>query len=82
MANQWMITADKIDNGESNGRKSAGFKSGVKMPVLFKMYDDDNILYFEGVMQEQDFHPLDEYGVGFGCTGMKTSINGKPFTWL
>lgn len=45
MANQWMITEDKINDGESKGLKSYGFKPGVDMPVRFKMFDDDNNLW-------------------------------------
>ncbi|WP_153307647.1 hypothetical protein [Desulfospira joergensenii] len=82
MINQWMITVDYIENGQANGRKSTGFKSGIKMPVRFKIYDDDMNLYFEGVMKEADFHPLDEFAAAYGCVHVKISEDGKPFTWL
>ena len=39
----------------------------------FRMYDDDNILYFEGRqisdMDSTGFEPLDDFGMpGYGCT--------------
>jgi hypothetical protein len=75
MANQWMITKDLIDDGANEGRKSAGFKPGKPMTVKFRMYDDDMELYFTGIMEEEDFHPLDDFGMpGYGCTTLETNI--------
>jgi len=77
MANQWMITDDFIDDGLNNGRKSIGFKSGKEMKVRFRIYDDDGILYFAGVSERHDFHPLDDFAVSYGCTMLKTKVSGS-----
>lgn len=73
MYNQWIIDKDIIEHGETDGTKCAGYDEAMKMPVKFKMYDDDGNLYFEGRMQEHDFHPLDEFGMpSYGCTYIET----------
>ncbi len=82
MSNQWIITKDIIEDGEAEGIKSSSFDKNIEMPVSFQLFDDDEILYLEGKMEKQDFHPLDELGQGYGCTHLKTSINGNLFTVL
>ncbi|RLC24905.1 MAG: hypothetical protein DRH93_03360 [Deltaproteobacteria bacterium] len=94
MSNQWKITKDLINKplsrgsdsycyGTELGTTSKVFEMGRPMPVKFRLYDDDENLYFEGVMEEEDFHPLDDIGTpGYGCTGIRTSVNNKPFRVL
>lgn len=82
MANQWIITKDIIEDGAAEGTTSAIFKDNIKMPVRFKLFDDDQELYLVGRMEKEDFNLLDELGRGYGCTEIKTSKNGKPFTTL
>ena len=94
MENQWKITEDKINEtiktesgeytfGTEINTTSGTFTMGVDLPVRFKMYDDDGELYLEGRMQIEDFHPLDDLGTpSYGCTEIKTSIKGRPFTTL
>jgi hypothetical protein len=84
MANQWMITEDKINTPKvEESRKSTGFKTGKQLPVRFRLLDDDREVYFMGRMEEEDFHPLDDFGMpGYGCTIIETSVNGKPFEIL
>ncbi len=49
-----------------------------KMPFRFRLYDDDEILYFEGIISDSSsFDPLDEVGVGYGCTEERVFENGK-----
>jgi hypothetical protein len=44
----------------------------------FKMYDDDRNLYYEGLSKINfSFDPLDEMGVGAGCTEIHYFENGK-----
>lgn len=45
----------------------------------FKMYDDDNTLYYEGRAIDCDFEPLDHYGMpNAGCTSIwYAGANGK-----
>lgn len=42
---------------------------------LFKLYDGDGILYFEGkLLDDPDldgFEPLDSFGIDFGCTEIR-----------
>jgi hypothetical protein len=43
-----------------------------KFPYFFRLYDDDNELYFEGYSDDDSsFEPLDSIGQSYGCTGLK-----------
>ncbi len=43
-----------------------------KMIYPFRLFDGDNILYFEGVSTVQSsFEPLDNFGWEYGCTDIK-----------
>lgn len=48
--------------------------------LRFRLFDDDDNMYFEGVMKptssERLFDPLDDYGVAFGCTHIKVFEKG------
>jgi len=78
MAN-WKITKDKLA-AQVGGASSVGVASiGIEnvdeatLTEKFKMYDDDNVLYFEGISDDansQDaFAPLDDFGQpDSGCT--------------
>lgn len=71
--NQWKVTRDIINGGEHNTTTSAIYDSALDMPVQWRAYDDDGNLYFEGIMQEHDFEPLDDFCMpGFGCTYLET----------
>ena len=55
-----------------------------EMDVAFKLYDDDDNLYYEGFMQEADFDPLDDFGMpNSGCTYLMYSEGkGEGFQLL
>jgi len=85
MSNQWTITEDFINKsyiGSELGTTSAIFDGRKDMPVRFELYDDDKNLYFKGVMEEEDFTPMDDFGFSYGCTGIKTSLNLSKMEWL
>ena len=68
----WKITKTFLE-GESRA-KSRGFEThAAKATHRFRLYDDDNELYFEGVStSDSSFAPLDSYGMpGFGCTSIR-----------
>lgn len=49
-----------------------------KHKFKFRMFDDDGILYFEGLSSVSNtFVPLDDLGVSYGCTEIHYLINGK-----
>lgn len=49
----------------------------------FRLYDDDDNLYYEGWQTEQDFEPLDEFATpNAGAAYMKTSDKGGEFIHL
>ncbi len=54
------------------------------MPIAFKLYDDDDELYFSGYMSsacsEEDFEPLDWAMGNYGCTKLKYR-NPKTGKW-
>jgi hypothetical protein len=77
----WIIYKDHIDNG-----KAVGVCEGNKdlmssqSSIQFKMFDDDNILYYEGMLYGDfdGFEPLDGYGrPAAGCTSIQLYQNGK-----
>ena len=54
-----------------------------KLNVRFKMYDDDGEVYYEGRMQIEDFHPMDDFGMpNSGCTELWYSKNNEAFKML
>lgn len=91
----WLITKDHLSDDENGVRSTSevdtigprnidpiiesDLLSGKGHP--FKMYDDDDILYFEGltlakdddmVFEEASYGPLRDFGQpGFGCTYIK-----------
>jgi len=90
----WIITKDYLS--KSIGEKS---KSGTMGPssisdeitqrlkkgegTKFRLYDDDGILYAEGLQitngdEESEFAPLDDYGTpNWGCTELRQYIDGN-----
>ena len=68
------ILRDHINDGESNGAHTSSWRDGVK-GYEFKLFDDDGVLYFDGVStvhdDERAFAPLDDFGSAFGCTSIK-----------
>jgi len=94
MPNQWRITKDIINEplgnysfpteiGTTSSRFDYAKDSAKGMPVRFKIYDDDDNLYFEGRMEEENFHPLDDFGMpSYGCTYLKYSRSGEKFKHL
>ena len=56
--------------------ESSNFRSNVLLPFEFKIYDDDNQIYYSGFANSCDdqkaFSPLDSYaGPNDGCTYIK-----------
>ena len=73
----WIITKDRIENGDAKG-VSNGDKSITSNKAHFSMYDDDDNCYYEGMIygNYDGFEPLDDYGMpNAGCTYIK--INGE-----
>jgi len=88
----WMITKDHICEGEQDGLISPTNWCRVEIVSCphqqkFKMYDDDGILYYDGIISyddpelmnsEIDFSPLDDFGTpNAGCTSIRYLINGS-----
>ena len=75
----WVITKDLISGGASVGMGVSNTPADKlvkhKKARAFRMLDDDNEVYYEGVIvtdeagTEQDFAPLDDFGMPVaGCT--------------
>ena len=51
-----------------------------KQTLRFRLLDDDQEIYFEGVMLQTDteqlFEPLDEFGVDYGCVEIQILDKG------
>lgn len=78
---KWVITRDRInadcvrEEDKEVGRGTGDLKDKAKYPIRFRLRDDDGITYFEGKgmyehdgYDEEDFEPLDDFGVSYGCT--------------
>lgn len=76
----WVITADHIFNGSEKGiigpyGTILDEHEIIRFGTKFKMYDDDNVLYYEGYcvtglkgIGEEGFYPLDNFGTpNAGC---------------
>jgi len=65
---------------------SNGAKKEDKMhnyPHRFRMYDDDDILYYQGQCTEEAFDPLDDFGmVNAGCTRIDYENDNGVFETL
>jgi hypothetical protein len=85
---KWVITADHIcgkvtDDFSLPSRVGYGnFKGDPnELPHEFKLYDDDNELYYEGrCSSDESFQPLDWAEGDAGCTYIKYK-NPKTGTW-
>lgn len=91
----WIITEDHISkecgdksevgiSGPRNISKAVLARLKKGEGVKFKLYDDDGILYYEGLQIEGDegdegtFAPLDNFGMpNSGCTELKQFLNGE-----
>jgi len=84
----WCITKDNVDT-ERELTASVHFNLGKKATKKlrkFRMYDDDDVLYFEGrgnCLDHEDgtgFEPLDDFGTpDAGCTRIDWCTEGD--TW-
>ena len=67
----WKITKDLLDTDSRSTAVGSGCYTREKeedMEYRFKLYDDDDILYYEGIASEPEFDPLD-WGMNYaGCT--------------
>ena len=73
----WIITEDHLDGEETNVTGPRGsttdWKANPNQGVEFKMYDDDQELYYTGrIVGDYDgFEPMDDFGTpNAGCTGI------------
>lgn len=77
----WIITKDhcknEYDPRDHTGTQSVNFEEvkAVSLVHRFRMYDDDDILYYEGLSDncetEKAFDPLDNFGKpNVGCTSI------------
>jgi len=74
----FMITDNHIENGEFVGRMFGDeeyLKAG-KAKHHFKLFDDDGVLYLEGVSgNSSSFEPLDWAMAMYGCTEIQYKNN-------
>jgi len=70
---KWRITKDYLheqDSSETNHTNYGNYKGNSKMLIQFRLLDDDDNIYFQGITNDTDFAPLDDFGVAFGCTSL------------
>jgi hypothetical protein len=75
----WIITRDCINENNNNEVGTGQGTVSAKGYTRFRLYDDDNNLYFEGRMCNacEGFEPLHELGYGYGCSYIKLFERGK-----
>ena len=81
----WHVTYDHLEDKVINivGPYDADEKELVKCTRVFRMFDDDGVLYYEGVMSDdcEGFEPLDDFGMpNAGCTEIRLLEDGKWVT--
>jgi hypothetical protein len=76
----WTITKDIIGNGDDDATRGPGSCNMSKKEIVahpdgqrFRMRDDDNELYYEGILVGGNgFEPLDDFGTpNAGCTSIE-----------
>lgn len=87
--NPWIIDKDHLAMGAEPGTcmnavgvaGPSGYKGdGSELKEEFQMYDDDNVLYYEGRCKEVGFGPLDDFGTpNSGCTEIR--FKNKAGEW-
>ena len=74
----WVITKDHLDGNEAGIKGPSNCQCGNTInPAHFSMYDDDGILYYDGVIfgDYTGLEPLDDFGMpNAGCTSI--NVNG------
>jgi hypothetical protein len=82
----WVVDKDHLDNKDVSVLGPRGISKKLESALMagegkaFRMFDDDNELYFSGrIIGDFDgFEPLDDYGEpGFGCTDIRYIENGN-----
>ena len=79
----WIITTDRIDNGEKAGTSSRNYNeaNAALLRHRFRLLDDDGEIYYEGMSDDcgsqRAFAPLDDFGKGYaGCTEIHYFTDG------
>lgn len=73
----WILPSLMTDDDFDFLEKEKASKT-PEMAYRFKIFDDDGILYIEGLSAENNsFEPLDEFGINYGCTEIHYFENGK-----
>tara|TARA_R110000803_G_scaffold10308_6_gene31713 strand:- start:6939 stop:7217 length:279 start_codon:yes stop_codon:yes gene_type:complete len=68
------ITQDHLDDLKCNDDRLKKLKKDEGYNVFFKLYDDDDTLYYSGYLhedEEDEFAPLDWAMADSGCTDIK-----------
>ena len=87
--NEWLVYYDHLDNRSRfivSSRdlelrpSSEPQEIAKRLPIKFRLFDGDGELYFSGRMETADFHPLDEFGIDYGCTELKFYDPSNPIT--
>ena len=73
----WIIEKDFIAEGKLIGIKSHRFNPSNNLSYKFKLLDGDGEIYFEGVSDDLNFDPLDDFGVGYCCTEIQYKIGRR-----
>ena len=95
--NAWVITTDFFANsnaepgtnanaagitGPSDNRLTADQIVNHPEAKMFRIYDDDYELYYEGFLIGDEFAPLDDFGEpNAGCTAIQVFEN-NVWTWV
>ena len=86
--NEWLVNYDHLDNRsrfvvsskDLELRPNINIRKLQKTSHQVQFFDGDGELYFLGRMETADFHPLDEFGIDYGCTELKFYDPSDPMT--
>ena len=76
MPAHWNVTWNHLDDTRMDIHGPDSWNTHTPTPFHFKLFDDDDELYFTGTCSEISFTPLDDYGAAFGCTYIQYYIDG------
>jgi len=79
----WVVTKCHYDPKERMPRWSRDNVNSeiTGLPEHFKMYDDDDILYYSGRSSSKSFRPLDEFGMPNAGATRIDYLDAETKTW-
>lgn len=74
----WRIDQDHVDGDEKFTSTDYKPSQDQQLETIFRLYDGDGNICYEGRMDKVSFAPLDDFGMGYaGCTELRYFEKGE-----